>query len=251
MLWRRRPSALATDRQWRAHSPPAAYSRRRPSPSARDWVTNQPTSSASRCGSAWQTGQPASSNTASGRPRGSRGSKLTMSPPVTDRWAALGSRGSPAGVSSSTSPACPALARADPRDRGLAAGCEGGLGLAEQGGGTVQDGPAGGAVLLGRLQQRAAAVDRGAEAPGQLLLVAPQPAAEPAGGLPQRLRGRAAQAAQHGVGVLCGRSPRLGQRPRAGAAAATQPRSEEHTSELQSRVDLVCRLLLEKKKQQQ
>src|SRR5438105_8080529 len=27
-------------------------------------------------------------------------------------------------------------------------------------------------------------------------------------------------------------------------------RSEEHTSELQSRVDLVCRLLLEKKKQQ-
>src|SRR5438105_8680192 len=28
----------------------------------------------------------------------------------------------------------------------------------------------------------------------------------------------------------------------------TVPRSEEHTSELQSRVDLVCRLLLEKKK---
>src|SRR5438105_11377605 len=35
------------------------------------------------------------------------------------------------------------------------------------------------------------------------------------------------------VGLLCG----------AGAAG----RSEEHTSELQSRVDLVCRLLLEKK----
>src|SRR3712207_7257325 len=30
---------------------------------------------------------------------------------------------------------------------------------------------------------------------------------------------------------------------------ATQPRSEEHTSELQSRQYLVCRLLLEKKKQ--
>src|SRR5438105_9566435 len=30
--------------------------------------------------------------------------------------------------------------------------------------------------------------------------------------------------------------------------AAVSPRSEEHTSELQSRVDLVCRLLLEKKK---
>src|SRR5438105_10176115 len=29
--------------------------------------------------------------------------------------------------------------------------------------------------------------------------------------------------------------------------AATPSRSEEHTSELQSRVDLVCRLLLEKK----
>src|SRR5699024_12048834 len=28
---------------------------------------------------------------------------------------------------------------------------------------------------------------------------------------------------------------------------ATEPRSEEHTSELQSRFDLVCRLLLEKK----
>src|SRR5699024_12512019 len=30
--------------------------------------------------------------------------------------------------------------------------------------------------------------------------------------------------------------------------AASIPRSEEHTSELQSRFDLVCRLLLEKKK---
>src|SRR5437868_14773232 len=30
--------------------------------------------------------------------------------------------------------------------------------------------------------------------------------------------------------------------------ATTEPRSEEHTSELQSRFDLVCRLLLEKKK---
>src|SRR2546422_3408057 len=31
-------------------------------------------------------------------------------------------------------------------------------------------------------------------------------------------------------------------------SAATGPRSEEHTSELQSRLHLVCRLLLEKKK---
>src|SRR5699024_11238660 len=34
----------------------------------------------------------------------------------------------------------------------------------------------------------------------------------------------------------------------AGALAASIVRSEEHTSELQSRFDLVCRLLLEKKK---
>src|SRR5438105_9628329 len=39
----------------------------------------------------------------------------------------------------------------------------------------------------------------------------------------------------------------LGPAP-AGSAAAGR-RSEEHTSELQSRVDLVCRLLLEKKKE--
>src|SRR6266849_9040601 len=38
---------------------------------------------------------------------------------------------------------------------------------------------------------------------------------------------------------------RLARNVRAGTRA---PRSEEHTSELQSRVDLVCRLLLEKKK---
>src|SRR5438876_5940399 len=38
--------------------------------------------------------------------------------------------------------------------------------------------------------------------------------------------------------------------PRAGTApAAPSPRSEEHTSELQSSVHLVCRLLLEKKNQ--
>src|SRR5690242_21547315 len=46
-----------------------------------------------------------------------------------------------------------------------------------------------------------------------------------------------------------------GWRPRASSARATRvlsrrgSRSEEHTSELQSHVNLVCRLLLEKKKQ--
>src|SRR3989449_5618844 len=37
---------------------------------------------------------------------------------------------------------------------------------------------------------------------------------------------------------------------RDGDAAAGRVRSEEHTSELQSRLHLVCRLLLEKKKKQ-
>src|SRR5439155_15029387 len=47
-----------------------------------------------------------------------------------------------------------------------------------------------------------------------------------------------------------GANPRAGARPgRAAACAAARPahRSEEHTSELQSRGHLVCRLLLEKK----
>src|SRR2546422_2114378 len=38
---------------------------------------------------------------------------------------------------------------------------------------------------------------------------------------------------------------------RSARRAAISPRSEEHTSELQSRLHLVCRLLLEKKKKQQ
>src|SRR6266496_4789317 len=41
--------------------------------------------------------------------------------------------------------------------------------------------------------------------------------------------------------------PRWHRRPR----PSCKPRSEEHTSELQSRRDLVCRLLLEKKKKNQ
>src|SRR5215207_10572434 len=37
-------------------------------------------------------------------------------------------------------------------------------------------------------------------------------------------------------------------RPMSGLSRSPRMRSEEHTSELQSRVDIVCRLLLEKKK---
>src|SRR2546430_12809691 len=45
---------------------------------------------------------------------------------------------------------------------------------------------------------------------------------------------------QHGLAGLCQRRRRQG-----------DPRSEEHTSELQSQSNLVCRLLLEKKKKKQ
>src|SRR5207249_10954061 len=43
----------------------------------------------------------------------------------------------------------------------------------------------------------------------------------------------------------------VGQRGASGPAGRQHQRSEEHTSELQSRFDLVCRLLLEKKKKKQ
>src|SRR5260221_4051223 len=46
------------------------------------------------------------------------------------------------------------------------------------------------------------------------------------------------------------RGARAAGRVPSAAAAASAPRSEEHTSELQSHSDLVCRLLLEKKKKQ-
>src|SRR5439155_17979243 len=51
--------------------------------------------------------------------------------------------------------------------------------------------------------------------------------------------------------INASRSPgarRLGQRLDLEVEALAEPRSEEHTSELQSRGHLVCRLLLEKKK---
>src|SRR5712664_4439501 len=42
--------------------------------------------------------------------------------------------------------------------------------------------------------------------------------------------------------------PRRSRLPSSARRSTPRPRSEEHTSELQSRSDLVCRLLLEKKK---
>src|SRR2546422_5037992 len=59
----------------------------------------------------------------------------------------------------------------------------------------------------------------------------------------QRLRARVVAARQRPPAGLHART----QTRRAAAAA----RSEEHTSELQSRLHLVCRLLLEKKKRRQ
>src|SRR5687768_18168632 len=53
------------------------------------------------------------------------------------------------------------------------------------------------------------------------------------------------------VGVAGVEEPAVGRTPRSGRAnarTAGRGRSEEHTSELQSRLHLVCRLLLEKKK---
>src|SRR5690606_40043055 len=55
-----------------------------------------------------------------------------------------------------------------------------------------------------------------------------------------------------GAGVWPACRPRrmaAGARPRVPQVAPTPLRSEEHTSELQSRENLVCRLLLEKKKE--
>src|SRR2546429_4631236 len=50
------------------------------------------------------------------------------------------------------------------------------------------------------------------------------------------------------AGETSGARRRLARQPqRCGGAAGLLPRSEEHTSELQSRLHLVCRLLLEKK----
>src|SRR6266498_4376064 len=52
-----------------------------------------------------------------------------------------------------------------------------------------------------------------------------------------------------GAQAATGRRPSPGRRQgRASARSTSRPRSEEHTSELQSRPHLVCRLLLEKKK---
>src|SRR2546429_2450749 len=49
--------------------------------------------------------------------------------------------------------------------------------------------------------------------------------------------------------IMQAKGPRRPELDLDGNQAEPRPRSEEHTSELQSRLHLVCRLLLEKKKQ--
>src|SRR3712207_6965523 len=72
----------------------------------------------------------------------------------------------------------------------------------------------------------------------------------PRHGRGEALGGRAGARGRHGLGGrAAGLGPRRGARGPGGAARAR--RSEEHTSELQSRQYLVCRLLLEKKKHAQ
>src|SRR5207247_9508220 len=72
--------------------------------------------------------------------------------------------------------------------------------------------------------------------------------------LTARSRMRSAKTSRRSGSIcLLSLRPRTGESGERITAPATtapkrEPRSEEHTSELQSRVDLVCRLLLEKKK---
>src|SRR2546421_1567913 len=70
---------------------------------------------------------------------------------------------------------------------------------------------------------------------------------------PRRSRRRAATGAtaQAAPNAPPGRVPAAPSAPARPVYRRTRRRSEEHTSELQSRSDLVCRLLLEKKKQTQ
>src|SRR2546421_7746674 len=67
----------------------------------------------------------------------------------------------------------------------------------------------------------------------------------------QRTRRRSTNGSAPGTIFHSGRSRHCGWAARHPFGAMSDPsRSEEHTSELQSRSDLVCRLLLEKKKEQ-
>src|SRR5690349_24117317 len=63
------------------------------------------------------------------------------------------------------------------------------------------------------------------------------------------LRGRSSPSMPTAASPTTPTTPSIRPRRRVRAPRTSRCRSEEHTSELQSRRDLVCRLLLEKKKQ--
>src|SRR5205809_2439724 len=63
----------------------------------------------------------------------------------------------------------------------------------------------------------------------------------------RKCRGSPCRCGREGPCGCLGHGARCGE-ARCGAPSFAAPRSEEHTSELQSRLHLVCRLLLEKKK---
>src|SRR5438874_9080801 len=89
------------------------------------------------------------------------------------------------------------------------------------------------------------ALPRPGRGAGRLARRAGEPAAAPGGGAVAGA-GSGGAAARRRLPVSAGRCGL--RRSGALAAAGLARRSEEHTSELQSRRDLVCRLLLEKKK---
>src|SRR5438105_8680758 len=62
-------------------------------------------------------------------------------------------------------------------------------------------------------------------------------------------RSRGSRSRSFSLPVTAPASPFFPWKPKRVARIMGRVRSEEHTSELQSRVDLVCRLLLEKKKE--
>src|SRR2546426_4983640 len=70
----------------------------------------------------------------------------------------------------------------------------------------------------------------------------------PRGPAVREVRRRDAASARHGRRLVRQRGLELGEPRLSGPRGRVPPRSEEHTSELQSPCNLVCRLLLEKKK---
>src|SRR5207249_12013417 len=111
------------------------------------------------------------------------------------------------------------------------------------------------APLAGRLDLPRRRPPRRGEPPlGEVALDQPQAEIVPRA-LRQHLPRRQAGGGAHAPGQEAQAQPqaRLVQQRcrRASQERVELPRSEEHTSELQSRFDLVCRLLLEKKKKKQ